>query len=103
MSFLWAVMANKWRRDEAKYDKLFKLCMALTNLHIKWHPLRDEDGQSAKQYKSLLLDIGVPKAEKCKASQRRYRAKRVARMSAELGGNVWNPEPRAGLMLEMLR
>ena len=96
-------MANKWRWDEGQYDKLFKLCMALTNLHIKWHPLRDEDGQSAKQYKSRLLEIGVTTVEKRKASKRRYRAKRVARMSAQLGGDVWNPEPGAGVMLEMLR
>ena len=99
MCCLWAVMANKWRWDEGQYDKPFKLCMALTNLHIKWHPLRDEDGHSAKQYKSRPLEIGVTTAEKRKASQRRYRAKRLARMSAQLGGDVGNPEPGAGLML----
>ena len=103
MCCLWAVIANKWHWDEGQYDQRYELCMALTKLHIKWHPLRDKDGQSAKQYKSRLMEIGVRTAEKRRVLQRRYRAKRVARMSAQLGGDVGNPEPGAGVMLEILR
>ena len=48
LSTLWAVMVNKWRWDEKQYDKIFRLCLSLTNLHVKSHPLRDEDNQHAK-------------------------------------------------------
>ena len=74
-------MANKWRWDEKQYDKIFRLCLSLTNLHVKWHPLRDEDNQHAKQYRRRLLEIGAKKAEKRKASQQMYRAKRATCMS----------------------
>ena len=35
MSTLWAIMSNKWRWDDKQYDKIFRLCLSLTNLHVK--------------------------------------------------------------------
>ena len=81
-------MGNRWRWDERHYDKIFTVCMALTNLHIKWHPLRDEDRQRARQYSARLLEIGIKKAEKRRASQQRYRTKRRARLSAAFGDTL---------------
>lgn len=39
----------------------------LSNIHIHWYPLRDEDGMHARQYKKLVIEVGVDKAEKRKA------------------------------------
>ena len=41
---LWPVVSNKFRWKEDSYDSIFRLTIALTNIHIKWHPLRDADG-----------------------------------------------------------
>ena len=102
LSTLWAIMANRSRWDEKQYDKIFRLCLSLTDLHVKWHPLRDEDNQHAKQYRRRLLEIGVKKAEERKASQKMYRAKRAARMSIQLGDDRKNQEMGAGAMLDLL-
>ena len=95
-------MSNKWRWVEKQYEKIIRLCLALTNLHVKWHPLRDEDNKHAHQYRRRLLEIGVKKAEKRKASQQMYRAKRAARMSIRFGYEKQNEEMGAGAMLDML-
>ena len=57
ISTLWKIMSNKWRWDERQYDKIFRLCLSLTDLHVKWHPLRDEDNNHANQYRRRLLEI----------------------------------------------
>lgn len=43
MCGLWAVTSNKFRWAEENYDKIFRFCMELTNVHIKWNPLRAQD------------------------------------------------------------
>ena len=88
LSTMWAVMGNRRSWDEGHYDMMFTVCMALTNLHIKWHPLRDEDCQRVKQYPARILEVGIKKAEKRRASQQRYRAKRRARLSTALGDTL---------------
>ena len=102
LSTLWAIMANKWRWDEEQYDKIFRLCLSLINLHVKWHPLRDEDIQHSKQYRMRLLEIGVKKAEKRRASQQMYHAKRAARTSVQFGGDRQNKEMGADARLYLL-
>lgn len=64
---------------------IFTVCIALTNLHIKCHPLIDEDRPLARQYSAKPLEIGIKRAEKRRASQQRYRAKRRSRLSVALG------------------
>ena len=44
----------------------------------------------------------MKKAERCKASQQTYRAKRADRMSVLFGGDRQNEEMGAGVMLDML-
>ena len=44
----------------------------------------------------------MKKAEKRKASQQMYRAKRAARMSIQLGGDRQNQDMGAGAMLDLL-
>ena len=101
LSTLWAVMGNRWRWDERHDDMMFTVCMALTNLHIKWHLLRDEDCQRAKQYTARILEIGIKTAEKRRASQQRYRAKRRACLSAEFGDTL-ETDPGVAAMMDLL-
>lgn len=35
MGNLWAVVSNKWRSSENSYNMVFKLCLAVTNCHIR--------------------------------------------------------------------
>ena len=77
---------------------MFTVCMALTNLHIKWHLLRDEDCQHAKQYSARIIEIDIKKVEKRRASQQRYRAKRRARLSAAFGDTLETDLDTAAIM-----
>ena len=40
---LWAIIRSKFRWSESCYDSIFQFSVALTNLHIGWHPLREGD------------------------------------------------------------
>ncbi|RHZ28019.1 hypothetical protein DYB31_012287 [Aphanomyces astaci] len=45
MKTLWAVCGETYRWSRDNYDVLFQTCMALTNVHIRLHPLRADDGE----------------------------------------------------------
>lgn len=55
---LWAVTSDifTWKRDH--YDLFFQTCVALTNVHIRFNPLRDDDGHDFNGYVNHLLSIG---------------------------------------------
>jgi len=74
----------------------------LTNLYVKWNPLRDEDSAHGNQYKRRLLEIGIGKAGKRKAAQQKYRAKRATRISAHFGADMQGTDLGAGAMLDKL-
>ena len=42
-SELWSMLERKLRWAEQNYDRFFRLCVALTNVHIRAHPLRRDD------------------------------------------------------------
>lgn len=79
---LWTILSNKYKRDHDKYDSFFRLCLAFTNLHVFWHPLRAEDKVVYAQSKNRLYSIGNEAGEKRKRAQRKYRAKRARRLNA---------------------
>lgn len=90
---LWAIAATKYRWAESNYDKLFRLCVALTNQHIRWHPLRQEDHATFQRYKNRQYSIGAEIARKRKRIQERYKARRKARLSVLLHGEIAPRQP----------
>lgn len=93
-------MGSKYRWDEKNYDRLFRLCVSLTNFHIRWHPLRDVDGASFRKYKSRLYSVGAETASKRKRAQSEYRARRRARLARNFSSR--QNEEGAGAMLDLL-
>lgn len=73
---LWGVLSHKWRWSEEHYDMVLYSCVALTNLHIRYNPLRARDGEFYQKYKNRLLDIGTNTVQKRRMIQKAYRAKR---------------------------
>ncbi|ETV64396.1 hypothetical protein H257_18702 [Aphanomyces astaci] len=69
--------------DLADADDLrrFGTCMAFTNAHVRFHPLRAEDGDANSQYINRLNAIGVNMVKNKNTAQRTYRSKRKARLS----------------------
>mmetsp|Transcript_14174 Transcript_14174/g.30259 ORF Transcript_14174/g.30259 Transcript_14174/m.30259 type:complete len:85 (+) Transcript_14174:552-806(+) len=62
---------------EEGYDEIFRLRVALTNFHVSFHPLRDDEG--ANHYtrcKNRNYIIGERIANKRKAIQKKYRERR---------------------------
>lgn len=80
MCGLWNVVSGKWKWSEKNYDVYFRLCVALTNLHIRWNALRAEDGTRYCRLRTRTNTIGVGQARKRKMTQQRYRERRRARM-----------------------
>ena len=55
---LWDRLGAKYRWNENLYDDIFKLGLALTNFHMKFHALRAEDGEYYRKYKARMGQIG---------------------------------------------
>ncbi|KAE9312802.1 hypothetical protein PR003_g19674 [Phytophthora rubi] len=47
-----------WRWDEGAYDLFFRVCLALTNAHVRLRPLRAEEGDDYQRYDARLFEIG---------------------------------------------
>ncbi|RQM29800.1 hypothetical protein B5M09_012234 [Aphanomyces astaci] len=41
---LWSICSDCYRWTRQNYDVLFRTCVAMTNVHIRMHPLRADDG-----------------------------------------------------------
>ena len=70
------MIANKYRWAEHWFDDIFRLTVALTNVHIRWHPLRDSDGKTYERYLKRLNDIALTGINKRKRAQASYRKRR---------------------------
>ncbi|ETV74819.1 hypothetical protein H257_10880 [Aphanomyces astaci] len=82
---LWGLASDKytWKKDE--YNMYFQMCVALTNVHIRFNPLRNVDGEGYNQYKNRLLPIGSKIKTKNSSFKAKYRKNRKARIQAVLG------------------
>lgn len=85
MCTLWTVVGSKFRWDEAHYDLIFKLCVALTNIHIKWNPLLGDDGTTFGRLRKRFYSIGEAIVTKRKRVQANYRARHRERMARSFG------------------
>ncbi|KAE9004045.1 hypothetical protein PR003_g931 [Phytophthora rubi] len=78
---LWALCSDKFRWNEDKYDTIFRACVALTNAHARWSPLRASDGAAFRAHRKRLMGIGAAREERRKEIQRRSRRNRAIRTS----------------------
>lgn len=84
---LWSVTGSCYKWDRAIYDMLFECCVAFTNVHIGFNPLRPDDSNEYRRYMRRVKHIAKKAAEKRAASQKRYKAKRAQRLVDQLGEN----------------
>ncbi|RHY96587.1 hypothetical protein DYB37_013965 [Aphanomyces astaci] len=81
---LWATCSDTYRWSRKSYDIVFQACLALTNVHVRLHPLRAEDGDSNAQYINRLNAIGAKIIKTKRAAGKAYRSKRKVRLSMVL-------------------
>lgn len=65
----WMVVSAKYRWDERNYDLIFRLCVALTNVLVEMHPLRDDFGTAFEKYKKRLYRSGDETLNKRKSNE----------------------------------
>ncbi|ETI43166.1 hypothetical protein F443_11829 [Phytophthora nicotianae P1569] len=68
LTTLWAMCSDKYRWDENNYDMFFRSSIALTNFHVRFLPLRDEDGENYSNYLKRLQLLGIEMRAKRKPS-----------------------------------
>ena len=78
---LWTIMSAKYRWSEKNYDKFMRICVALTNAHVRLHPLRAGEGDSYRRYLQRIGSIGREISRKRKRQQSEYRARRRATLA----------------------
>ena len=83
-----AVVANNYRWAEGQYDRIFRMNVALTNSHFKWHPARDADGKTYERYLKRLHDIASTYISKRKRAQAAYRKRQKRAVERNVGGGA---------------
>lgn len=91
---------SKFRFEESNFDDIFNLCVALTNIHIKWKPLPENDGTAFERMRKRLYTIVDEIVTKRKRVQADYRARRRARMARSFGCTA-DERAAAGAMLDL--
>jgi hypothetical protein len=77
---LWSLCSDKYRWQEVRYETFFRACLALTDLHVRDHPLRAEDGERYRDYLRRLTTIGAERRERRLEANRRARRRRELRL-----------------------
>lgn len=61
--FPYNILGSKYKLGEKSCDVQFRLSVCFTNMHIKWHPLRNDDGHAFRRYKNRLNTISIDTAQ----------------------------------------
>lgn len=77
---LWSVFGRRFRLCESSFNSFFKLAAALTNIHVKFHPLRAEEGDNFAKFIRNIIMNGRNKERNRKDKQQEYRENRRARI-----------------------
>ncbi|ETP23929.1 hypothetical protein F441_03005 [Phytophthora nicotianae CJ01A1] len=88
---LWRITSDKFRLGRDLYDDIFRLCLGLTNVHVSYCPLRQDNGDWYRRSQNKLIQLGQLLKQKRRLAQEKYRAKKRRRLSstlADLGGEA---------------
>ncbi|RHY33102.1 hypothetical protein DYB32_001845, partial [Aphanomyces invadans] len=90
MKTFWSIVSETYMWKRESYDLYFQTCVALTNVHIKFSPLRVEDGHERNRYLNGLVSSSEKKKAKRAVSVKKHREKRKLRLGTLLpsGENV---------------
>lgn len=80
MKTCWGVTSKVYRYAEKNYDMFMYWAVGLTNFHIKFNKLRDEDGDFYRSYLQQMADALKASNLKRKESQKKYRYKKKLRL-----------------------
>ncbi len=83
LSGLWALFGAKRRWSGTIYHDFFRLAAALTNFHVKNHPLRAQDGDKYAQMRNRLAHIANQGIENRRRVLSRYQERRRVRLNQE--------------------
>jgi hypothetical protein len=61
---LWRITAIRFRWDHSYYDKIMKLCVALTSFHVQLNPLRAADGDMFRSIMEKFISEGKERKRK---------------------------------------
>ncbi|KAF0724437.1 hypothetical protein Ae201684P_010585 [Aphanomyces euteiches] len=104
MTTLWAVTIDLFSWERENYEMFIQNCAVLTNMHIRFLPLRDLDSREYSQYLNRLLSSGKKRVDKDSATTQKYPKKRKQRIDVivfsledafrdnddDFGGNLTN-------------
>jgi hypothetical protein len=89
MCHIWGICSNKYRWSEDMYDSILQMCIAVTNFHVGFNPLRSEDSFFYAQYTTRLSLLGADIVNKRRQKQARYREKRQRVLEQVDASNVF--------------
>lgn len=78
----WNIQSTKFKWAEQNYGDILKLCLAMTNSRIRFHPLREADGIFCRQALNCISHISRDASEKRRRTQERYCERRRRHLGA---------------------
>ena len=79
LKMLWAIMRDTFRWDHEEYDRVFQICVALTNFQLRSSPLRANDGELYRRIMKAHQRQGEQRQVKRREWNTKYRERMKAR------------------------
>ncbi|RHY42117.1 hypothetical protein DYB34_009546 [Aphanomyces astaci] len=81
---LWAIVNESYTWKRENYDLYLQTCVALTNCHIRFSPLRVDDSHERNRYLNALMSSSEKKKAKRAVAVKKHREKRKLRLGTFL-------------------
>lgn len=92
MCRLWNIVYATFKWNESSFDRVSRLCVALTNFHAELMPLRAQDGEHYGRVLAKYQSMGVQRSTQRASSQREYRIRQRVRAAPYAGRNQFDDE-----------
>ena len=79
LKMLWAIMRDTFRWDHEEYDRVFQICVALTNFQLRSSPLRANDGLLYRRIMKAYQRQGEQRQVQRREWNTKYRERMKAR------------------------
>ncbi|ETV69645.1 hypothetical protein H257_14668 [Aphanomyces astaci] len=81
---LWAIVNESYTWKRENYDLYLQTCVAFTNCHIRFSPLRVDDSHERNRYLNALMSSSAKKKAKHAVAVKKHREKRKLRLGTFL-------------------
>ena len=84
LKLCWGLIRNKFKGSHVNYDTLFEIACGLTNVLLKYSPLRAEDGEYYRALENEIITKNAFQKNDEKEKRKQWRKQRIETMRAKI-------------------